>query len=127
MEPFRTLEDGRPVELVGARVADRRIGAVINDLGRALVRSRLEKINSHPVTRTTDIGRIDPEFAQFHDRTFADVVVGQSADEPCIEPVIAQRDGNVGFPSAKGGFELRRLEEPLMPRCLQPQHDFAKG
>ena len=69
---------------------------------------------------------IHAESAQLGQGGGAYRVVGQGADESRFAAEVGQRDGDIGLAAAESGFEARRLQQALVGRRFQPQHDFAK-
>ena len=65
--------------------------------------------------------------AQALDAGFRHVVLRQARDKSRLVAEQGQRDGDVGFASAKGHFQDGSLIQAEMARRGQAHHDFPKG
>src|SRR5262249_10546711 len=100
MKPARAGERPLPIDTIAARNCDGTSLAVIDDLGRPLVRTRLEKVNSHSAGATDDVGRVDTVPAQVRNRGIGDrILLGQNGDKGNGQAKARERYGNVSFSS----------------------------
>ena len=127
VKPLRAFEDLGPVEVAGTRFAYRRVCTVVNHFRWPLVRPCFQEIHADALTLANDAGGIDTELAEFPDSTLGNVIVRQRRDESRIKTVVRQRNGYIGFTTTERCLQLRRLEEALVRRRLEPQHDLAEA
>jgi hypothetical protein len=73
-----------------------------------------------------DRRNVHPVFAQLADRSFSDSVLRKRRNELGVLAENRQRDGDIGLPSAERSLQDRRLEQPLMFRGPETEHDFTE-
>ena len=116
MEPGGAVEDGGPVELVGLDQSDGRAVAVIDDGRCALGSTGLKEEETHATRPTNDAIGLDTVTSKFLDRAVTQRPLWQGRHIPGPQPVVRDRDRDVGLSSGERGFKQRGLEEPFVTR-----------
>jgi hypothetical protein len=78
------------------------MGSVVDDPARTLIRSSLEKEDTHPFPLAGNEAGIHSEPAQLGDGRVSDRIQGEGSHKGDIDPIVCERDGCVGFGSREG-------------------------
>ena len=126
MEPVHTLEGFVPVDIAGLCQRDRGIRAVIDDLARQLVCAALQVINAHTTLAADDLLCAHAKIAQLADAGVCNIVLRQNSQKFRVHAVICKGDCHVRLAAAEGSFQHRTLEEALVSRRFQAEHNFTE-
>ena len=127
MEPVHALKRLVPVDVARLCQSDRRVGAVIDDLARKLVRAGLQKVDAHAALAAHDALRVYAEAAQLADALVTQRVLRQHRQVRRVLAEVGQRHRHIRLAAAERRFHHIALEKPLVTRRAQAQHDLTKG
>ena len=127
MEPTHAFQRFFPINIAGSRFGDSRSGAVVNDLGRALVGPAFQIIDPQTSVGTDNAGRVHAEGAKLAKARFPNVVGRQHCQKRRVQPVVCQRHRNIRFAAAKRRLKRRTLKKAFMSRTFQPEHDLSES
>ena len=128
MEPVRPLKYPLPVKATSPAAGNAAFLPVVDHHRGTGAGSVLQKIDSqaalsllshsgHVHTVSTQAGKGRPPHR----------IVRHGGDIGDLTAKVGQGHGNICLATAKGSLQCRGLEEPLLPRRLEPQHNLAKG
>ena len=127
VEPVSALKNAIPVEFLRLCRRDRRPGAVIYDLGRALGRAFFTVVHAQTRAAAQKILRIDPVAPQFVDNALSYLMCRNLADKGGIHTIIRERNRDVRFSSGIAHLEAVRLHEAKVPLRVQAHHNLTKS
>ena len=114
VEPFRSVKDFLPVEIILGCSCDRRARAVIDDLGRTLGSAFLQEIDADSVAAACDIGSVNAVFSQRIYSILSDLVCRELCDELRVKSIVCKGDSNVCLTAAVCGSEGISLHEAVI-------------
>ncbi len=128
VEPSNALQLIGPGDAVGRGNSDGAAGAIVDNLGRTLIRAGFHEVDTEAAGPARDVTRINTEAAQFSDTSLGErVVARKNSQVAAFAAELGNGYSNVSFATSPSCDELGGLKEALESGRRQAEHDLAEG
>src|SRR5687767_11759047 len=108
-------------------MGESRIETIVDNAGSALHGTVFKKIHAHAFVPVKDGVRINAEFLKRLSCRLPQIVARKTGNMCGWDSKMCKRYCYVGFGPGISNVKSICLGKPLVSRCGEPEHDFAKG
>ncbi len=127
MKPGGIFQDLPPVEHSFFHFGNGGVCPVVHHFGGTGHGAGFEEIDPHAFPATENPGCSHIIFPEIGDAPFGDIIIGKPCHKIHGDAVVCQRDGYIRLTTPEGSGKIVGLNESLIARCGQTQHDLTKS